>query len=205
MKILITGGSGDIAKAIVKKLKESFSDIDIYAPSRLELDVIDLEACRKYVEDVKPDILINNAGYIKVNNLIDDDIESDLMALNVNLSSVFNLSTAAIKSNKDCFLINIGSSAGTKARGGWTSYCASKAGIIMATKCWADEDIKTVCLSPGRTVSKMREMLFPNEDQSGLLLAEKFAEVVILAINGKFENGINVDVNINNVEDLIRE
>lgn len=205
MKIVITGGNGDIAKSIAKKISTSYPDAEIHSPSRQVLNVLDYKKCSQYIEEIKPDILINNAGYIKVNYLGNNNISPDLDSININLSSIFNLSNAAIKHNRSCQIINIGSSAGTKSRGGWSAYCAAKAGLIMATKCWADEGIDTICLSPGRTISKMRNMLFPNEDQSTLLESEKFAEVVILAIQHKFSNGSNIDVNINNIEELLGE
>ncbi len=205
MRIVITGGSGDIAKSIIKKIKCSYPFAEIFSPNKQELNVLNYEECQLFIKNVRPDILINNAGYIKEHVLSSDDICSDLKTIDINLSSIFNLSNAAIKYNKDCLVINIGSSAGTKARGGWSAYCAAKAGLIMATKCWAEEGVNTICLSPGRTISKMRKMLFPTEDQSSLLQPDKFADVVILAMKNKFINGSNVDVTINNVEELIRE
>ena len=102
-------------------------------------------------------------------------------------------------------IINIGSSAGTKVHGAWSSYCASKAAVIMATKCWAEEGVDVICLSPGRTITKMRKSMYPNEDPNTLMKPEDFAIVVHQAINNKYSKGINLDVNISNVKELINE
>lgn len=203
MKVLITGGSGDIAQAI--KIQLSNSDYDIYTPSSKELNVQDREQVYNYINKIKPDILINNAGFIKQTNLDDNSFLFDEKTIDINLTSVFFLTMTALEVNNNIKVVNIGSSAGTKARGGWASYCASKAGLIMATKCWADENIDVVCLSPGRTISKMRAELFPDEDQSSLMRAEDFAKVVKIALTNKFEPGSNIDVNINNVMEIINE
>lgn len=205
MKVLITGGSGDIAKSISEYLGNIEKKYEIYSPSRTELDVTDYSLTEKFILDLRPDIVINNAGYIKVNSAREGLFELDKNTLDINLTAVFNINMAAVKANNDVKIINIGSSAGTKARGEWTSYCASKAGLIMATSCWADEGIDVITLSPGRTVSKMRKYLFPNEDQSGLMDPDDFALVVGKAIDGKYKVGANVDVNLNNVKELINE
>ena len=60
-KVLITGGSGDISKSIIKKLKNE-GGYDIYAPSHYEMDVTDIDVVIAYVEKIQPDILINYNG-----------------------------------------------------------------------------------------------------------------------------------------------
>ncbi|ROS01850.1 3-oxoacyl-[acyl-carrier protein] reductase [Sinobacterium caligoides] len=204
-KVLITGGGGDIAKAIISQLEQDEAEYEIFSPTRLELNVLDHNNVNKYVNDIKPDILINNAGYIEVNNIVGGDFNKDQQSIAINLTAVFNLSITAATFNPKIKIINIGSSAGTKPRGGWSAYCASKAAVIMATECWADEGIDTVCISPGRTVSKMRAKLFPAEDQATLLKSEDFAKVVTLAIAEKYKRGSNIDVNIGNIEELLSE
>ena len=73
----------------------------------------------------------------------------------------------------------------------------------MATKCWAEDGVYAVCLSPGRTATKMRRGLYPHEDQKTLLKPEDFAEVVLFAINGRYAPGEHINVNLQNVGELI--
>ena len=61
-KVLITGGNGDIAQAIKEQLENE--GYDVYAPSRTEMDVTDWDSIEKAMKKFKPDVLINNAGYV---------------------------------------------------------------------------------------------------------------------------------------------
>lgn len=199
--VLITGGEGDIAKAMAHALSQT-GKYDIYCPGRKEMDVTSTESVNDFVQKVKPDILINNAGYITLVPISENRMDYEKKSIDINLFGVFNCTGAVLAVKKDALIINIGSSAGTKLHADWSSYCATKAAVIMATRCWAAEGVKTVCISPGRTASKMRKGLFPDENQNTLLKAEQFADVVLMAINGKFAYGENIDVNVNNIQNF---
>jgi len=101
--------------------------------------------------------------------------------------------------------VNIGSAAAKKVHGTWSSYCASKAAVVMATRCWAEDGKRCICVSPGRTETKMRRFLYPEEDRETLMRPEDFAQIVVYASQGLYENGSNIDVNIGNVQALIAE
>ncbi|MFS0688508.1 SDR family NAD(P)-dependent oxidoreductase [Sporosarcina sp. 179-K 8C2 HS] len=202
-KVIITGGNGDIAKGIISELKIN-GEYEIYAPGKEEMDVTDINSVKNYINSIDPDILINNAGYIVPTTISEYDIRNDKKSIEINLFGLFNCTGAVLNKNSEAIVINIGSSAGTKARGEWSSYCAAKAGVIMATKCWADEGVKTICISPGRTATKMRKALYPNEDQNTLLTTSQFAQVVLKAIKGEYDYGTNIDVNIHNIEELLQ-
>lgn len=203
-KVLITGGQGDIAKAIISELNTR-GGYEVFAPGRKEMDVTDSDRVWETAEKLKPDILINNAGYVVPMSIKDCDIKSEKTAIDVNLFGTFNCTAAVLSVNPHAKIINIGSSAATKVHGTWSSYCAAKAAVVMATKCWAEDGVDTVCISPGRTATKMRKGLFPDEDQNTLLKAEDFAEIVMKAIDGKYEKGSHINVTKQNVADLLEE
>ena len=75
----------------------------------------------------------------------------------------------------------------------------------MATRCWAEDGKRCVCVSPGRTETKMRKFLYPNEDSATLMKPDDFAQIVLYAAQGKYPNGANIDVNIGNVKQLIAD
>lgn len=202
--VVITGGQGDIAKAIAGKL-EALGGYRVLRPGKTELDVTDITGVGAYFAGKEVDILINNAGAVFVQPIGGCDLYKTKLALDVNLFGVFNCTAAVLKKNRNAQIINIGSSAATKLHGTWSSYCASKAGVVMATKCWAEDGVNTVCLSPGRTETKMRKGLFPNEDTATLLKPEDFADIVLRAIEGRYKAGAHIDVNVNNVEALKHE
>ena len=205
-KIVITGGAGDIAIAISNELiKAKLNNYEIFLPNKNELDVTNIKMVNEYFKKISPNILINNAGAILLEKIEKNNIEAHKFVIDVNLTGVFACTGAVLQINPKAKIINIGSSAGTKVHGAWSSYCASKAAVIMATKCWAEEGVDVICLSPGRTITKMRKSMYPNEDPNTLMKPEDFAIVVHQAINNKYSKGINLDVNISNVKELINE
>lgn len=201
-KVLITGGNGDIAKAIVRALKDS-GEYEIKAPGKETFNVTDPLMVDAYIANWTPDVLINNAGYVIPESISHCEIERMKKTLDINLFGTFNCTAAALKYNPHARIINIGSSAATKVHGTWSAYCAAKAAVVMATRCWAEDGIPCICVSPGRTATKMRKGLYPKEDQSTLMCADDFAKIVVFAVLGRYPNGSHIDVNLSNVKNLI--
>lgn len=195
-------GNGDIAQSIKKELEKEYN---ILTPGKEELDVTDVKRVNEYFENQNVDILINNAGYVVPYSIGDCDIDSEKKAIDINLFGTFNCTAAVLKRNASAKIINIGSSAASKVHGTWSSYCAAKAGVVMATMCWADDGYDVVCISPGRTATKMRKGLYPDEDQTTLLEPENFAKVVRRAINGNYEKGSHINVTKQNVGELLND
>lgn len=200
---VITGGTGDIAKSIAYEL-QAYGDYSAILPNRDELNVGDLDSVNHFFKDKKVDLLINNAGSILLEPVC-NKIISHAEVINTNLIGVFFCTNAVLINNPDACVINIGSSAGTKVHAGWSSYCASKAGLIMATKCWAAEGVNAICISPGRTLTKMRKSMYPDEDPNTLMTPVDFAKFVVKKIRDGFIPGDNIDVNVSNVKGLINE
>ena len=63
MKILVTGSTGQLGKAIISQKPEGHQ---ILFPKRNELDLSDILSCKKYIEFNKPDIIINCGAYTNV-------------------------------------------------------------------------------------------------------------------------------------------
>ena len=64
MKILLTGGSGQVGQEILKLKPQG---IQIINPSRNKLDLSDYDACKNYVKEHRPDWIINCGAYTQVN------------------------------------------------------------------------------------------------------------------------------------------
>ena len=64
-KILITGGSGQLGSEL-KALIAGFSDCDFIFPNRLQLDLEQPESMVLYLQNLKPDCIINCAAYTAV-------------------------------------------------------------------------------------------------------------------------------------------
>ena len=183
-KILITGATGGIGKALVKKfvslegsvlatgtktekleaLKKEFSNINI-----LKFDISDHSKIEEFVENVSSqlnglDVLVNNAG-INVDNLsLRMKDEEWKKVIEVNLGSTFFLCKYAIKKmlkNKYGRIVNITSVVGHTGNVGQANYAASKAGINGMSKSlaieYAKKNITINCVSPGFIQSKMTD------------------------------------------------
>ena len=97
MKILITGSNGMLAKAV----KNEFKDKELICTDVQDLDITDLTAVEKYVEDVKPELIINCAAYTAVDKAEDEEE----LVYKINAIGPKNLAIAAKKN--DAVLIHV--------------------------------------------------------------------------------------------------
>lgn len=200
-KVLVTGGNGGIAQAIKLTLEDV--GYEVFAPSKVELDVTDIESIENTIGTFQPEILINCAGYVVPQSVKNADLESTKKHIDINLTGTFLCTQVALKYRQNLQIINIGSAASIETHATWSEYCATKAGVVMATKCWAEDGLYAVCISPGRTRTKMRKNLFPDEEQSTLLEPTDFAKVVLKAVNKEYESGTHIIVRKQNVNELL--
>ena len=167
--------SKDSAEALAKELNSSGIKAKAY-----KSDASNFDDATKLVEDVlndfgKIDILVNNAG-IKKDNLLMRMEKSDFdSVINTNLSSVFNLTKASIKTflkQRNGSIVNISSVVGVKGNAGQSNYSASKAGIIGFSKSIALElgsrNIRSNVIAPGFIETDMTDSL--SEDVINLSL-----------------------------------
>ena len=183
-KILITGATGGIGNALVKKfisldgnvlatgtktekldlLKKDFPNINI-----LKFDISDHSKIEEFIENVSSqlsglDILVNNAGVNMDNLSLRMKNEEWKKVIEINLGSTFLMSKYAIKKmlkNKYGRIVNITSVVGHTGNLGQANYAASKAGIIGMSKSlaieYAKKNITINCVSPGFIQSKMTD------------------------------------------------
>ncbi|MFA6279982.1 MAG: 3-oxoacyl-[acyl-carrier-protein] reductase [Bdellovibrionales bacterium] len=122
------------------------------------------------------DILINNAGLTRdglAMRMKDEDWD---LVMNVNLSSAFRLSRAALKgmmTRRWGRIINMASVVGVMGNAGQANYAASKGGLIAMSKSLAQEmaprGVTVNCVAPGFIVTAMTDKL--NDEQKNKMLA----------------------------------
>ena len=208
-KVLITGASGGIGNALVKKFlslnsnvlgtgtnTEKLNKLKNQFPKIItkKFDISNHSEIENFIEEVSKelggiDILINNAGINRDNLSLRMKDEEWKKVIDINLTSTFLLSKHAIKKmlkNKSGRVINITSVVGHTGNIGQTNYAASKAGTIGMSKSlsieYAKKNITINCVSPGFIVSDMT---------SGI--PEKIKEILLSKIPmGKMGSGEDV-------------
>ena len=185
-KILITGATGGIGKALVKKfvtlegnvlatgtkteklnaLKEEFPNINI-----LKFDISDHSKIEEFIENTSSqlaglDVLVNNAGINMDNLSLRMKDEEWKKVIDVNLGATFFLCKYAIKKmlkNKYGRIVNITSIVAHTGNLGQANYAASKAAIIGMSKSlaieYAKKNITINCVSPGFIQSNMTDKI----------------------------------------------
>ena len=181
-KILITGATGGIGGAIVKKFIslnakvcctgtniKKLENLKKDHPTSLikQFDISNHSNIEKFIDETENDlggidVLINNAGINKDTLSLRMSEQEWKKVIDINLTSTFLLSKYAIKKmlkNKFGRVINITSIVGHTGNLGQSNYSASKAGIVGMSKSlsieYAKKNITINCVSPGFIVSDM--------------------------------------------------
>ena len=197
--IIVTGASGGIGNAIIKRLNEAganilasgtriekleelkkkFEDIKI-----LKFDISQSEKIEEFIENATSELggsldgIVNNAGITQDNLAIRMSLEEWQKVININLTSTFLMSKFAIKKmlkNKSGKIVNITSVVSHTGNLGQANYTASKAGIVAMSKSlaieYAKKNININCISPGFIQTAMTDKI-----------DDKFKEVIISKI-----------------------
>jgi 3-oxoacyl-[acyl-carrier protein] reductase len=197
--IIVTGASGGIGNAIIKKLNEAGANI-LASGTRIEkleelkknfknikilkFDISQSDKIEEFIENATSELggsldgIINNAGVTQDNLAIRMSLDEWQKVININLTSTFLMSKFAIKKmlkNKSGKIVNITSVVGHTGNLGQANYTASKAGIVAMSKSlaieYAKKNININCISPGFIKTAMTNKI-----------DDKFKEVIISKI-----------------------
>jgi len=105
IKTLIFGGSGLVGSSLKKRLSVN-KNLDVFSPSRSEVDLFDFQGTNRFIKKYNPDLIINAAakvGGINANNTQRVEFLLENLKININIleSSV---------NKPDLKIINLGSS-----------------------------------------------------------------------------------------------
>ncbi|MDA8737871.1 3-oxoacyl-ACP reductase FabG [Candidatus Pelagibacter bacterium] len=197
--IIVTGASGGIGHAIIKRLSEAKANI-LASGTRIEkleelkknfeglkilkFDISQSDKIEEFIENATTELggsldgIVNNAGIAKDNLAIRMSLDEWQKVININLTSTFLMSKFAIKKmlkNKSGKIVNITSVVGHTGNFGQANYTASKAGIVAMSKSlaleYAKKNININCISPGFIKTAMTDKI-----------DDKFKEIIISKI-----------------------
>jgi len=197
--IIVTGASGGIGNAIIKKLSEAGANI-LASGTRIEkleelqknfeglkilkFDISQSDKIEEFIENATNQLggsldgMVNNAGITQDNLAIRMSLDEWQKVININLTSTFLMSKFAIKKmlkNKSGKIVNITSVVGHTGNLGQANYTASKAGIVAMSKSlaieYAKKNININCISPGFIKTAMTDKI-----------DDKFKEVIVSKI-----------------------
>ena len=212
---VVTGGSRGIGLAIASALVEEGVDVVVFGRSPKDLAKAkeqltgqssagrpggQVEAVQADVRDASQvaaamtraadrfggiDIVVNNAGVGRFQQLTELSVEDWLAVIETNLNGVFFACRSAIplmRQRGGGWIINVSSLAGNHPFAGGSAYCASKAGLNALSEVLMQEvrhdDIRVSCVAPGSVDTRFSA---PTEspEKAWKLAASDVARVVI--------------------------
>lgn len=183
--VLITGASRGIGAATGRAFAAAGAKVALVARSSGEIealaaeigenaialtcDVADYDEVSRTIEKTEGafgplDVLIGNAGLLDpISHLAEADPAAWGITIDVNLKGVFNGMRAAMPGmieRGSGTIITVSSGAAHGPVEAWSSYCASKAGAFMLTRCAdaeaRDKGLRIMGLSPGTVATNMQ-------------------------------------------------
>jgi meso-butanediol dehydrogenase / (S,S)-butanediol dehydrogenase / diacetyl reductase len=167
---------GDINEERVAATAEELSSGDGGKVSSLGVDVTNPEAVDEMVAKANEeldgiDILINNAGVITMDKIVDVSPEDWDFVMDVNAKGVFLCMRATVPGMLERGggqIVSVASQAGKRGYKLFAHYCASKAAVILLTKGVALEVAPTIrvnCVCPGIVNTEMMDREYVWEEE----------------------------------------
>lgn len=193
--VVVTGGAKGIGRGIVERFAREgahvvIADLDVTEALAaaegfagrvevVEADVRDEDALQRAVDTCvsaagRLDVMVNNAGVIMVNNLVDTTADQWRKILDINVVGVALGSKVAARAmmadGKGGSIVNASSGGGRHGVPGFSQYCATKAAIIMLSQSLAQElaphRIRVNCYTPGHIMTPLWEDIVAGIGQS---------------------------------------
>ena len=192
-RLVLAGRDESKLRATALALARTAEDVAIFPT-----DIADPSACRKLVQEAvrvfgRVDALANVAGFASLTPIPRITDSQWLQTIDVNLSSVVHLTTAAWPHLRvrGGVIANVSSMASVDPFPNFAMYAAAKAAVNMFTRCTASEGaplrIKAVSIAPGAVETPMLRSMF-NEKMippASALSPVQVARVIVDCITGK--------------------
>jgi NAD(P)-dependent dehydrogenase (short-subunit alcohol dehydrogenase family) len=207
--VAVTGAGRGIGAATAKALvaagaKVAIGDIDLSTAEAtaerlgggtlaLRLDVSDPAGFDAFLDAVESqlgpiDVLVNNAGIMPLNPLLEEDDATTARVLEINVGAVIHGTREAVRRmlpRGGGHVVNIASTAGKAGVPGAATYCASKSAVIGFSEAvrleFRDQGIEVTCVMPGITRTELTDGV---ADMPGFpsIQPEDVADAIVAAV-----------------------
>jgi meso-butanediol dehydrogenase/(S,S)-butanediol dehydrogenase/diacetyl reductase len=160
--VMVSGRNAERGGAVVDAIRAAGG-----AAQFIATDLRAAGACERLIADTTErlgglNVLVNNAGILYTANALETTNEQWLDTLAVNVSALFYLSRAAIKTMKAAgggAIVNVASEWGLNGEPNHVAYCASKGAVVQMTRCMAldhaADHIRVNSVCPGEIHTRM--------------------------------------------------
>lgn len=174
---VVTGGSSGMGLAIARRLREKGMDVavlDVQAPPEpfpyYQVDIRRDAEIRAAAEELaRVDILVNNAGVYFERYLEDTTNEELDRMVDVNIKGTYMVTRdflPKLLKNRGS-IVMVASCLGLVPELTSPLYCTTKAGLVMLTKClaqqYADQGLRVNCVLPGPIDTPLLQASFPDK------------------------------------------
>ena len=186
--LLLLSRPGPALEALAKELRQGgtrleTAGIDLAIPGGIAPAITDL-----FRRGGTPSVLINNAGVAWTGPLAAMPLERWQWVLQLNVSSVFEICSAALPSLRAAgggLILNVSSHAARAAFPDWGAYCVSKAALQSFSRCLAVEErahgirVSTLTLGSVNTPLWDSETVDSSFDRRAMLAPEQAADALL--------------------------
>lgn len=174
---VVTGGSSGMGLAIARKLREKGMDVavlDMQAPPEpflyYQVDICRDAEIRAAAEELtRVDVLVNNAG-VYFERYLEDTTDEELdRMVDVNIKGTYLVTRDFLPKllRSRGSIVTVASCLGLVPELTSPLYCTTKAGLVMLTKClaqqYADQGLRVNCVLPGPIDTPLLQASFPDK------------------------------------------
>jgi len=188
--VVVFGGSYGIGENIVDQARSAGADVCEFSRSTTGTDVRSAKAIRKALKSAhdqfgRIDVVVLTAGVLRISPLVGTPKHDLKETIRINLVAPALLAREAYPYLTETHgqVVLFTSSSYTRGRANYSTYSATKAGVVNLTQAlaeeWTDAGVRINCINPQRTHTPMRTQAFGEEPPESLLDPADVARVTL--------------------------